>query len=110
MHQAQWSPERPLPPPVPLASHAHMYYILLESLEVRTRLIDYLKENNVYPVFHYVPLHNSPMGIKLSGGKPAVLPVTEDIADRLLRLPCYYELEDEQVNFICQLIERFFGV
>ena len=90
--------------------NAHMYYILLESLEVRTRLIDYLRENNVYPVFHYVPLHNSPMGIKLSGGKPAVLPVTEDIADRLLRLPCYYELEDEQVNFICQLIERFFGV
>lgn len=89
--------------------NAHMYYILLESLDVRTRLIDYLKENNVNPVFHYVPLHNSPMGIKLSGGKPVALPVTEDLADRLLRLPCYYELEDGQVRYVCQLIERFFG-
>ena len=49
--------------------NAHMYYILLKDLDERTRLIQFLKESDVHPVFHYVPLHNAPKGIEVCGGK-----------------------------------------
>ncbi|HQN65557.1 MAG TPA: dTDP-4-amino-4,6-dideoxygalactose transaminase [Methylophilus sp.] len=72
--------------------NAHMYYILLESLEARTQLIAQMKALDIYPVFHYVPLHNSPAGLKY-GRSNGELPVTEDISDRLLRLPMWTGLE-----------------
>ena len=89
--------------------NAHMYYILLKNLDERTRLIKFLKERDIHPVFHYVPLHNSPKGIELSNGKAPSLPLTEEYADRLLRLPCYYELTLEQVRGICKVIEEFYA-
>lgn len=69
----------------------HMYYLVLPSLDARTRLIDHLKRRGILSVFHYLPLHLSDMGRKL-GGKVGDCPVTEDISDRLLRLPFYNEL------------------
>ncbi len=69
----------------------HMYYMLLPSLEIRTRLINHLKERDILSVFHYLPLHTSDMG-KDFGGQEGDCPVTEDIADRLLRLPFFYAL------------------
>jgi dTDP-4-amino-4,6-dideoxygalactose transaminase len=77
-------------------------------LDERTRLIKFLKTHDIHPVFHYVPLHNAPKGVEIRGGKVPNLPVTEEYADRLLRLPCYYELTLEQVWRICEIIAEFF--
>lgn len=64
----------------------HMFYLLMPSLETRTNFIKYLKKNKIAAVFHYLPLHQSDMGQKI-GGKKYNCPVTEDISDRLVRLP-----------------------
>jgi dTDP-4-amino-4,6-dideoxygalactose transaminase len=72
----------------------HMFYLLLPSLAARTALIAHLKAAGVMAVFHYLPLHLSDMGRSL-GGRPGACPVTEDVSDRLLRLPFFYNLSDE---------------
>lgn len=78
----------------------HMFYILLPSLAARQALIAHLKEAGILAVFHYLPLHLSDMGRKL-GGQPGDCPVTEDVSDRLLRLPFYNALtHDEQMQVI----------
>ena len=78
----------------------HMFYLLLPSLEARTALIERLKAQGILAVFHYLPLHSSDMGRKF-GGKVGDCPVTEQISDRLLRLPFYNDLsEDEQALII----------
>ncbi len=87
--------------------NAHMYYIVLKDLEERTALIDFMKAQNIHPVFHYIPLHSSPKGVEFSSRKYS-LPVTEEYADRLLRLPCYYELTSEMIDRICKVIADFF--
>ena len=89
--------------------NAHMYYILCRDIDERTRLIDFLKRNDVHPVFHYVPLHSAPKGIEVCRGKKYDLPVTDSCSERLLRLPCYYELTLEQVEGICALICQFYA-
>lgn len=88
--------------------NAHMFYLILESSQQRAELIDFLKEDAIYSVFHYVPLHTSPMGRKLSASD-APLPVTEDLSERLLRLPCYYELTLEDQARIVSKVDAFFG-
>ncbi|MBW4438737.1 MAG: dTDP-4-amino-4,6-dideoxygalactose transaminase [Pleurocapsa minor GSE-CHR-MK-17-07R] len=81
----------------------HMFYLLLPSLDVRTRLIAHLKAHDILAVFHYLPLHLSDMGLKL-GGYVGQCPVTEDISDRLLRLPLFFGLgESEQAEVIAAL-------
>lgn len=81
----------------------HMYYVLLPSFEVRSALIEHLKARSIYSVFHYLPLNISDMGQRL-GGKPGDCPVTEDISDRLLRLPFYNDMtEVEQERVIAGL-------
>ncbi|MBC7782564.1 MAG: dTDP-4-amino-4,6-dideoxygalactose transaminase [Burkholderiales bacterium] len=78
----------------------HMYYMLLPSLEIRQKLISHLKEKGILSVFHYLPLHLSDMGLKY-GGKAGNCPVTEDISDRLLRLPFFNDLsQDVQANVV----------
>jgi dTDP-4-amino-4,6-dideoxygalactose transaminase len=78
----------------------HLFYLLLSSPTERQALIQYLKGRGVSAVFHYLPLHLSPMGQKL-GGKPGDCPVTERVSDRLLRLPLYNDLgPDEQASVI----------
>ena len=78
----------------------HMYSMLFPALEARTAMIEHLKEHQILGVFHYLPLHTSGMGIRF-GGKAGDCPVTEDISDRLLRLPFYYGLsESEQQQVI----------
>lgn len=66
----------------------HMFYMLLPSLEKRQDLIDFLKARGILSVFHYLPLHLSDMGRKF-GGKTGDCPITENLSDRLLRLPFY---------------------
>ncbi len=87
--------------------NAHMYYILLSDLETRTQLIDFLRKEGISSVFHYVPLHSAPQGKKLVG-KDINLPVTDDCSERLLRLPCYYELTNEEIEFVVRTIREFF--
>jgi dTDP-4-amino-4,6-dideoxygalactose transaminase len=83
--------------------NAHMYYILLESLEKRAEVIAHLKEQGILAVFHYVPLHSSPAGKKYSrtsGG----LKHTDNLADRLLRLPLWVGMNEAQDRVIAQLL------
>ncbi len=82
--------------------NAHMYYVLLESLEKRTEVIAYLKERGTNAVFHYVPLHGSPAGKKYGrlGGE---LRYTGNLADRLLRLPLWVGMDEAQDKVIAQL-------
>jgi len=79
--------------------NAHMYYILLPDAKRRTAVIERLKSLGVQSVFHYVPLHSAPAGKKY-GRISGDLPVTDDVADRLLRLPMWVGLEDRQVEVI----------
>lgn len=81
------------------AHNAHMYYVLLPNLEVRSAVIAKLKELGVQSVFHYVPLHSAPAGRRY--GRPhGELPVTDHIADRLLRLPLWVGMEEQQTGII----------
>lgn len=87
--------------------NAHMYYIVLETEEIRNNLMDYLKQNGINATFHYIPLHTSPMGNKL-GCKEGSLPVTEEYAGRLLRLPLYADMTNEDNKFVINKIYEFF--
>jgi dTDP-4-amino-4,6-dideoxygalactose transaminase len=73
----------------------HMYYMLAPSLAARQAFISSLKEQGIQAVFHYLPLHVSEMGLKF-GGRLGDCPVTEDVSDRLVRLPFYNGMTDEE--------------
>lgn len=90
------------------ATNFHLFYILVEDLGTRTRLIEHLKQRGIHAVFHYVPLHTSPVGEQL-GYRAGMLPVTEYCADRVLRLPLYAGLQDDEVERIAEAVRRFFG-
>jgi len=90
-------------------SNYHMFYVLLNSLTERTKLIEHLDSAGIHAVFHYVPLHTSPMGLAM-GYRPGMLPVTENVSDRLLRLPMYYEMQESEVESVVDEIRKFFGV
>ena len=83
--------------------NAHMYYIILPNEETRNTLMENLKERGISAVFHYIPLHTSPMGIKL-GYKKGDLPVTEEYAGRLLRLPLYADMTEDETEYVCKTI------
>jgi dTDP-4-amino-4,6-dideoxygalactose transaminase len=74
---------------------AHLFYVLMPSLEARTSLIAHMRARRILLVFHYQPLHLSEMGVSF-GGRPGQHPVTEDVAARLVRLPLFYQLTDEE--------------
>jgi len=84
----------------------HMFYMLLPNLEIRQRLIAHLKAQNILAVFHYLPLHASEFGRKL-GGHPGQCPVTEDVSDRLLRLPFYNDLSPEDQARVIEVVTSF---
>ena len=84
----------------------HMFYLLLPSLKVRSALIAYLKQHEILSVFHYLPLHLSAMG-KRFGGKLGDCPVTEDLADRLLRLPFHYHLTPSEQEEVISTLHAF---
>ena len=83
--------------------NAHIYYILLNSLKQRKQALKKLEKNGVNAVFHYVPLHRSPAGRKY--GRPSgKLPVTQDISERILRLPLFIGLTAHQQNTIAEIL------
>ena len=81
----------------------HMYYLVMPSLEKRSALISYLNDHNINSVFHYQPLHLSEMGRQF-GGEIGDCPVTESISDRLVRLPFYNDLTDEEQSRVIDRI------
>ena len=89
--------------------NAHMYYIILKDRDTKNALEKYLKENDIQANAHYYPLHLSPMGQKY-GYKEGDLPITEDYALRLLRLPLYPDLSMEDAEKICSVLKDFFDL
>ncbi len=84
----------------------HMFYLLMPSLDVRQELIAYLKAHHILSVFHYLPLHLSQMGQKY-GGKSGDCPVTEEVSDRLLRLPFYNSFTEAEQTQVIDAILSF---
>jgi dTDP-4-amino-4,6-dideoxygalactose transaminase len=84
----------------------HLFHLLLPSLEQRQAFTAHLKAHDVSSVFHYLPLHLSEMG-KRFGGKAGDCPVTEDVADRLARLPFHNSLSDEDLDRVVDLVKQF---
>lgn len=89
--------------------NAHMFYILLNTHIERNDLLKYFNAKEINAVFHYIPLHSSPVGIKL-GYKPEDIPITEDISQRIIRLPFYYELTQFEQEKVIKTIYDFFNV
>ncbi|MCR5532176.1 MAG: dTDP-4-amino-4,6-dideoxygalactose transaminase [Lachnospiraceae bacterium] len=87
--------------------NAHMFYIKVKDIEVRTDLIQYLKAREINTVFHYVPLHSSPAGKKF-GRFNGIDEYTTRESERLLRLPLYYRLTEEEINLVVSGIYQFF--
>lgn len=88
-------------------NNAHMFYFVCRTLEERTDLIKYLKEHEVTAPFHYLSLHKSEYYLEHNAERPE-LPNCDMYADCLVRMPMYYELELEQVDYIVELIRTFF--
>jgi dTDP-4-amino-4,6-dideoxygalactose transaminase len=84
----------------------HLFYILLPSSYLRDALIAHLKQAGVHAVFHYVPLHTSPVG-KSFGYEEGSLPVTEDLSQRLVRLPMYYEMTQTDQAYVVGQVTAF---
>lgn len=92
--------------PEDCTSNYHLFYILLPTMQIRNALIAHLKQQQIMAVFHYVPLHCSPMG-KTFGYEEGDLPVTEDVSGRLLRLPFYYDLTQEEQLHVVEQVSAF---
>lgn len=86
--------------------NAHMYYIKVKDIQVRTRLIAYLKEKGIMSVFHYIPLHSSPAGKQFGRFAGEDVYTTKE-SERLLRLPMFYNLDMENVKKITEAIVSF---
>lgn len=87
--------------------NAHMFYIKTKDMEERTALIDYLKAKEILSVFHYVPLHSAPAGIKFGRFHGEDRYTTRE-SERLLRLPMYYRLTADQVEYITEQVKAFY--
>ncbi|MCR4923927.1 MAG: dTDP-4-amino-4,6-dideoxygalactose transaminase [Lachnospiraceae bacterium] len=96
-------------PSIPLdcEHNAHMFYIKTKDLEERSRLISYLKSYDIYSVFHYIPLHTAPAGIKY-GRFNGEDKYTSRESERLLRLPMYYGLKSDEIDLVCEKISNFY--
>jgi len=84
-----------------------MFYLKTKDLEERTAFIEYLKENEVHSVFHYIPLHTAPAGLKFGRFHGEDKYTTRE-SERLVRLPMYYGLTLELVDYICEVVKRFY--
>lgn len=88
--------------------NGHMFYIKTKDMEERTSLIDFMKANDVLTVFHYVPLHSAPAGIKFGRFHGEDKYTTRE-SERLLRLPMFYQLKEEEVDYIAGKVKEFYG-
>lgn len=88
--------------------NAHMFYLKTKDLEENTAFLAFLKENGIYGVIHYVPLHSAPAGLKFGRFHGEDVYTTKE-SERLSRLPMYYTLKDEQVDYIISKIKEFYA-
>ena len=89
--------------------NGHMFYIKTKDLQERTELIQFMKDNDILTVFHYVPLHSAPAGLKFGRFHGEDRYTTAE-SERLLRLPMFYQLTKEQVEWIADKVKEFYGV
>ncbi|RZU52561.1 dTDP-4-amino-4,6-dideoxygalactose transaminase [Krasilnikovia cinnamomea] len=96
-------------PAVPpgIGHSAHLYHLLLPSLEQRQEMLKHLAEQGVQGTFHYQPLHSAPAGRRFGRTGPGGCPVTAAVADRLVRLPLYAGLSDEEVARVIDAVRSF---
>ena len=87
--------------------NAHMFYIKVKDIDVRTELIQYLKDKGINSVFHYIPLHSSPAGREF-GSFSGVDVYTTKESERLLRLPMYYGISKDEVSYVVKSVQSFF--
>lgn len=88
--------------------NAHMFYLKCRDLKERTELIDFLKARNIFPAFHYVPLHSSPAGLRF-GRAVGSMRVTDADSDRLVRLPLYYDMPKDDALFVSEAVKEYYG-
>ena len=93
--------------PADCEHNAHMFYFKTRNLEERTNLIQYLKDNDIWAVFHYVPLHSAPAGRKYGRFHGEDIYTTAE-SERLVRLPLYYRLSDRDQSYIIDRVREFF--
>ncbi len=89
--------------------NAHIFYIKCKDLYERTELINHLKEKEIMAVFHYIPLHTSKAGLKYSRFNGTDNYTTKE-SERLLRLPMYYNIEKNKIDYIVECINRFYSI
>ena len=88
------------------SNNGHMFYLLFNDLETRTKFIRYLKENDIQAPFHYIPLHSAPAGEKYCKTASS-MEITNKISDTLVRLPMFYDLTDEQIKRVIETVLNF---
>ncbi len=93
--------------PADCQMNAHIYYILLNSAEERANLWSFLKTKEIQSTTHYVPLHSAPAGLRF-GRVSGSMAVTDDLANRLLRMPMFADLTSDQVDFVLKEVQSFF--
>lgn len=93
--------------PAYASGNNHIFYVLTETPDVRDNLLVFLRERGISAVFHYVPLHNSPAGLRW-GRSSGTLKVVERTAATLLRLPMFLEITDEQIDRVVSAVHEFF--
>ena len=86
--------------------NAHMFYIKAKDLEERTKLIKFMKDNEISLAFHYIPLHSAPAGLKFGRFHGEDVYTTKE-SDRLVRLPMYYGLSTEEIQYVVKYIKKF---
>jgi dTDP-4-amino-4,6-dideoxygalactose transaminase len=87
-------------------NNGHLFALIMHDLEERTALLDFLKSNGILAVFHYLSLHKSPYYASKHDGR--LLENCDRFSDTLIRLPFFYELSEEEIEFICSTISQYF--
>ena len=89
------------------AHNAHMYYVKLRDLKQRTEFLSYMRENEIYSVFHYIPLHSSPAGMRFGifHGEDKYTTIE---SERIARLPMYYGLSEKNREYVIKKVVQFF--
>jgi dTDP-4-amino-4,6-dideoxygalactose transaminase len=93
--------------PADCTQPAHLYYLLLPDLDRRQGLLRHLAERGVQATFHYQPLHAAPAGQRFGRVAPGSCPVTEDMADRVLRLPLFAGMRDDETQRVIDAVRQF---
>jgi dTDP-4-amino-4,6-dideoxygalactose transaminase len=89
--------------------NAHMYYIKTKDINERSRFIDFMKQNGIWPVFHYIPLHTAPAGLRFGCFHGDDVYTTKE-SERLVRLPMFYSLKESEVDYIVDKVKEFYRV